>query len=197
MNRERVRGNLYARERRRRMARCARVAIAAVLVIVAGWTECRGQSASENEIKAAFVYNFARFVDWPPESFADAGSPLVVGVVGGDPIGAVLDKALTGKSANGRALTVRRVAIGAEMKACHIVFVCASETGKMQQISEALRGASTVTVADWDRFIERGGMIQLTRENNRVGLLINVGLAERSRLKVSSKLLSLARVVRT
>lgn len=166
-----------------------------VFVLTSSQIEGQPQAASEYEIKAAFLYNFARFVDWPPESFSDAGSPLVVGIVGSDPFGGLLDKALNGKTANGRTLTVRRLSVGQDIRSCHVLFVSSSEARRMEQIADSLRGASVLTVSDMDRFVQLGGIVQLTKDNNRVGLVINAGLAERSRLKLSSKLLSLSKVV--
>ncbi|MEW6126215.1 MAG: YfiR family protein [Acidobacteriota bacterium] len=154
------------------------------------------QSAGEYEIKAAFLYNFAKFVDWPAESFTDAGAPLVVGIVGNDPFGSAIDRLLSGKSANGRPLVVKRLSVGAGLKSCHILFIASSESGRMAQINGAVRGASVLTVGDMESFIQFGGVIQLTREANKVGMVINTDLAERSRLRISSKLLSLAKVVR-
>ncbi|HXG66695.1 MAG TPA: YfiR family protein [Blastocatellia bacterium] len=163
-----------------------------------GISPTRGQtrSANEYEIKAAYLYNFAKFIDWPAEVFPYANAPIVIGVVGDDPFGHVLDQVINGKTVNGRPLTVRRLAAGQDLRACHILFISSSEESRAAQIVGSLQGASVLTVGDMSRFIHLGGMIRFALTGNNVRFEIHVGRAERARLRLSSRLLSVAKVLR-
>jgi hypothetical protein len=156
----------------------------------------RAQSLSEYQVKAAFLYNFAKFVEWPPNLFNDPRDPFVLCVAGDDPFGNLLDGIVLGKTANGHPLAVRRLRREQEARSCQILFVSSSERNRLRPVLKSLRGASVLTVGETDGFAQEGGMINLTLEDNRVHFEINVAAAERAGLKISSKLLSLARVVR-
>jgi len=156
----------------------------------------RAQSVSEYQVKAAFLYNFAKFVEWPPNLFNDPRDPFVLCVAGDDPFGNLLDGIVLGKTANGHPLAVRRLRREREARSCQILFVSSSERNRLRPVLKSLRGASVLTVGETDGFAQEGGMINLTLEDNRVHFEINVAAAERAGLKISSKLLSLARVVR-
>ncbi len=153
------------------------------------------QSSGEYEIKAAFLYNFAKFVEWPAEAFVDPQAPFVLGVVGEDPFGSVLAQTVGGKTVNGRQLMVRRFKHGEDLRGCHILFVSSSEKKHLAQILESLKGSSVLTVGETDRFAQFGGAVNFILEANKVRFEINVDAAARARLKLSSKLLALARIV--
>jgi len=156
----------------------------------------RGQSPpSEYEIKAAFLYNFAKFVDWPPEAFSGPHDPIVLGIVGEDPFGASLDAMVFGKTVNGRGLVVKRISEGPELRSCHILFISASHQKHLARILESLKGSGVLTVGEADRFTESGGAIRFVLDENRVRFEINLDVTARARLKLSSKLLALARRV--
>lgn len=150
----------------------------------------------EYQVKAAFLYNFAKFVAWPPEAFPDPDSILVIGVLGRDPFGAILDRAVQGKTVNGRTLVVRRFPSLADLAPCHILFVSASERGRLKETLEAVRGGSVLTVGEVDDFTRRGGIVNLGVVEGRVHFEINIDAAARAGLTVSSKLLSLSTIVR-
>ncbi len=150
---------------------------------------------TEYEVKAAYLYNFARFVEWPADAAATRDH-LLLGVIGVDPFGAVLDEIVRDRAAPGdRRLVVRRFTSVEEAAHAHILFICSSEEGRLAQILGALDGASVLTVGDLPRFAERGGMVALTVENHKVRFEINVEAVQRTGLKVSSQLLKLARIV--
>jgi hypothetical protein len=167
-----------------------------IAVMASPFLQAHGQGAGEYAVKAAFLYNFAKFVEWPPEAMGSGSSPLVLGVLGDDPFGAAIDQVVAGKTANGRQLVVRRLKWGQDLKQCHILFISSSERKRLAEILGALRGASILTVGDMDQFGQQGGMIQFVIEQNRVRFEINIGAAQQGRLKLSSKLLALARNVR-
>ena len=174
---------------------------------------------SKYETKAGYLLNFAEFVEWPAGAFSNAKSPIVLGVVGKDPFGVELDK-LQGKIVNGRAFEIRRFKGAmefrgeetpgrrqddlpakqakklAEMKSCHILFITSSEKNFLTQTLKPIRGASVLTVGETDSFAREGGIITFVESENNVQLEINLAAAEQARLKISSKLLSLAKVTR-
>jgi hypothetical protein len=152
-------------------------------------------AATEYEIKAAFLYNFAKFVQWPPAAFADPGGPLVIGVLGDDPFGSDLDRIIEGKTANDRPLVIKRSKRLEDLRACHILFVSASESGHLAAMLNSLRTASVLTVGETDQFIPLGGVINFIDRENKVHFVINVEAAQRAGLKISSKLLKVADLV--
>jgi hypothetical protein len=152
-------------------------------------------SPSEYQVKAAYLFNFLKFVEWPSDAFADSLAPIVIGIVGDDPFGSVSPEVVIGKTVQGRDLVIRKYHAGEELRGASILFISASERKRLPQILAGLRGASVLTVSDMDGFLATGGMIQFLSENDRVRFGIDVGATSRARLKVSSKLLTLARTV--
>jgi hypothetical protein len=149
----------------------------------------------EYKVKAAYLFNFLKFVEYPPESFADSLAPIVIGVVGEDPFGSALPQVVIGKTVQGRDLVIHVYRTGEDLRGAHILFIGASERKRLPAILSSLRGSSVLTVSDAAGFLEAGGMIQFLNENGRVRFAINVEATNRAKLKMSSKLLSLARLV--
>lgn len=156
------------------------------------------EAVREHDVKAAFLYNFASFIDWPATAFATPASPLVIGIVGEDPFGPMLDELVAGERVHGRTFEVRRFAGGDRegYEACHILFVSSSEARLWRSIAQRLRGRPVLTVADLPGFTEDGGAIGFTTVG-RVRFTINTSALEAARLTASSKLLRLARVTET
>jgi len=147
-------------------------------------------AADEYRVKAAILYNIARFVEWPSDAFADGVSPVVVCVVGVDPFGAALDDALQGRTVKGRPVAIRRLHdLG---RGCHVVFISYSEQKRVDDILEQLGSTHVLSMSEVDRFTQRGGVIGLTTVGDRVRFDINVSAAERAQLTVSSRLMALA-----
>ena len=111
----------------------------------------------EYQLKAVFLFNFAQFVEWPPEAFPDAQTPLVIGVLGEDPFGAYLDETVRGERVNNRSLVVQRYRRVDEIKTCHILFISRSEADRLEQILVRLKGRNILTVGDAEGFAQRGG----------------------------------------
>ncbi len=153
------------------------------------------EAPTEYQVKAAFLFNFARFVEWPPRAFETASSPIAVCVLGEDPFGESLNRVVDGKTLGDRAMTVRRGKKLRELSGCEILFISASERARLPEILEELRTTPVLTVGEGEDFATRGGEVQFILEDSHVHLLINVDATERAGLKVSSKLLSLAHVV--
>ncbi len=157
----------------------------------------RAQDAqpTEYEVKAAFLYNFARFIEWPADAFDGPQTPLVIGILGEDPFGSALDDIIARKTVRGRAVVVRRLHRDQDLRGCHLLFISASEKKRLPEILLSLRGSTVVTVSEIDRFIYSGGTINLLVENSRVRFEVNLDAAARARAKISAKLLALARGV--
>jgi len=157
---------------------------------------CAGQSPTEYQVKAAYLFNFLKFVEWPDDAAADPPGKWVIGFVGESPVGGELARLVEGKNVLGRDLLVKKFQPADNLRVCNILFISESEKKRLPSILAALRGSSVLTVADMDNFTGSGGMVQLVVEDGRVRLTIDVGATGRARLRVSSKLLSLAQAVK-
>jgi hypothetical protein len=166
------------------------------ILLLASAAKLPAQTAisTEYQIKAVFLYNFARFVDWPAKVFPDSSAPVVIGVLGDDPFGSYLDETVRGEKVNGHALNVQRYRRVSDIKSCQVLFIGRSENGRLDQIVASLRGRSILTVGETDDFTARGGMIRLATENNKVRMRINLEVVKAANLRISSKLLSVAEI---
>ena len=153
------------------------------------------QATKEYEVKAAFLYNFAQFVEWPTDAFVDAQSPIVIGILGDDPFGDSLGAIVRDEKVNNRSLVIQHYQRVGDIKACQILFVSQSESKRLGEILAALKNRSILTVGDADGFAKRGGMIRLVTEKNKIHFRINVETAKAANLSISSKLLKLAEIV--
>ncbi len=149
----------------------------------------------EYQVKAVFLFNFAQFVDWPPAVFSEESAPLAICVLGNDPFGPYLDDIVRGEQVNNRRLTVQRFRTAEEIKGCQVLFVSRSENRQLEKSLALAREMDALTVSDADGFASRGGMIQLTMENGKIRLKINVDAAKALSLTISSKLLRSAEIV--
>jgi YfiR/HmsC-like len=171
-------------------------ASATVLLTLSGQARAEKPDLTEYQVKAAFLFNFVKFVEWPAASFSRADEPLVIGVVGEDPFGDDLDRILRNKSINNRPLKLKRCQNGQNPTGCHLVFISQSEKARMPEIVRSLKGSSVLLVSELEGFLELGGMIRFYLDSNNVRFEINPRSAERAGLKISSKLLGVAKVVR-
>jgi hypothetical protein len=155
-----------------------------------------GQNAlfSEYQIKIAYLFNFAKFVDWPEDAFANSDSPFVLGILGDDPFGSAID-AVKGKTVNGRKLLTNYYKDVRDISACQILFISSSESENLLPILRFLRHSKILVVGDTEGFAEQGGVVNFITQNNKVSFEINIDAANRAGLKISSKLLSLAKIV--
>jgi hypothetical protein len=151
------------------------------------------QEPDEYEVKAAFLYNFTRFVDWP----ASAGGGLFcIGIAGTDPFRGALEEAVKGRTVGGRAIAIKHFKPGDDQAGCEMVFVSTTDPRKMGAILARLRGEAVLTVGDAPGFCASGGTIGFAMQDKKVKLEINPEAARRARLQISSKLLSLASLIR-
>jgi hypothetical protein len=171
-----------------------------VAVVVAGMllsARAHSQVMDEYQVKAAFLYNFAKFVEWPPDAFKTPQDPILVCVLGHNPFGGSLEEAIHGKSIEGRAFAFRQVSDAEEARACQILFVSSSDGRRFRSLAGSLRPAGILTVGETQGFASGGGVINFKLEDGRVRFEINVEAAEHAQLHISSKLLSLAQIVKT
>jgi len=150
------------------------------------------QEATASQVKAAFLYNFAKFVEWPPGAFAAAPAVITLGILEREPLAAAVE-ALQGKEVQGRKLVVKRCRNPEELKKCQIFFASAAEKPGLVEIMGTLKGLPILTVTDEvNDFARLGGIINLTRLDDKIRFHIDVNNAERCGLKISSQLLKLA-----
>lgn len=151
--------------------------------------------ASEYQLKAVFLFNFTKYAEWPATAFSDAQAPFVIGVLGDDPFGASLDEIVQGEKVNGRPLVIHRYnSAKDDLKSCQILFVSQNEAAQLDQIVASLKGRNVLTVGDVDKFTDRGGIICLVMEKNKIRLKINLEAAKAAGLTISSNLLRAAEV---
>ncbi|MEO8370306.1 MAG: YfiR family protein [Candidatus Solibacter sp.] len=148
---------------------------------------------SEYQVKAAYLLNFTRFVAWPATAFADPDVPLTICILGEDPFGATLDRVVEGETVDGHRLAVQRLQRTPASKSCHVLYVAAGE----REQAKLLRGLDheTLTVGEGEGFLRAGGVLAFVLEDRRVRFSINLAAANRSDVKLSSKLLNVARSV--
>jgi len=162
------------------------------LLLASGAGRAQESQPSEYQLKAAFLFNFAKFVEWPPQAFAEPTSPVVIGILGENPFGDDLERTIRGKTVNNRPFAIKPIRSLPEARGCHILFISTSEKTRLPEILESLGTATVLTVGEMERFAETGGMINLVKEADKIRFQINDVAAKNAGLKISSKLLSLA-----
>jgi hypothetical protein len=169
--------------------------ITLVLLISAG-PEASAQTtvSREYQVKAVFLFNFAQFVDWPPEASASPQAPLIIGVLGDDPFDGFLDDTVRGEKLNHRPFVVQRYRRVEDVDGCQVLFISRTNPDQLGHIMAVLKGRSILTVGDTEGFYQGGGIIRFVTEKNRIRFRINVEAAEAAHLVISSKLLRLAEV---
>jgi hypothetical protein len=175
---------------------CPLVKLMLPIILASSWTNAHVFAQSEYQVKAAYLYNFLKFIEWPPEAFKSESAPFVVGIMGDNSFSETIEQTIKGKSIKGRQLEVKRLKWGQGLRICHILYVSSYEQRHLAQILQITKGASILTIGEMDQFTEQGGIINLTMEENKVYFEINLGAAEQSQIKISSKLLALAKNIK-
>lgn len=150
-------------------------------------------AVAEYKVKAAFLFNFAKFVDWPEPN--GGTQSLVIGVVGVDPFGENLDQVVRDKLVGSRSFELRRFASLEQMEPCHILFISSSESSRLDEILKVLDGTATLTVGEDEECLRKGGIIRFFTQANKIRFEINLDAAEYEGLRLSSRLLQVARTV--
>jgi hypothetical protein len=172
------------------------IALVALLAACLLPVSARAEATPEYKLKAAYLFNFARFAKWPTNAFATADSPLVIGVLGDNPFDGELEKLVAGRPVGGRAVVVKQVANFEDAKACQVVFIPASEQANLQRHLETLRGAPVLTIGESPELLDAGGVIRFLIEEKKIRFEINKGQADGAGLQLDSQLLNLAKTVR-
>src|SRR5437016_4691152 len=152
-------------------------------------------ASTEYEVKATFLYNFAKFVDWPAQAVSGSGSVFSI-CLAGDPFEGAFDRVIQGEILDGKPLMARRIAAGDDLQGCQIIYVAPSEAFRSRDIINAAANAPILTVGEADDFIDDGGIVRFVKTAGRIHFQINPDAAQRASLKVSSRLLRLADIVR-
>jgi hypothetical protein len=172
-----------------------RFILAAACIALSGMHARPAAPAGEYQVKAAYLFNFGQFVEWPAAAYASPTAPFVIGILGDDPFGNILDEVVRGESLKGHPLAIRRFRKPDEIADCNILFIGRSEAPRLEGILQALRGRHILTVTDVASTESRTAIIVLLTENNRIRMRINVAEARANDLVISSKLLRPAEVV--
>jgi len=168
-----------------------------ICLTLAFWAAVPGaafqEPPSEYGVKAAFLLNFTKFVDWPADSFEKPDSPITICILGDDPFGRTLDSMLEGESVNGHKLAMQRIQKAPARRSCQVLFISAIEKSRSKVLKDV--GPGVLSVGEYEGFLADGGIMNFVIDNRRVRFDINLAAAERALLRVSSKLLSVARSI--
>lgn len=165
---------------------------AALLMYLLCATALHAQKVSEYQVKAAFVFNFCKFIEWPADVFSAATQPFVIGIVGQDPFGTYLDEIVAGEKIVGHNMSVDRYKSVEEIGDCQILFI--GSPGITAEALNKVKNKSVLTVSDEPEFNNAGGIIRFYTENEMIRLQINIAAAKEAHLEISSKLLRIAKI---
>ena len=168
----------------------------AMLLSVAICTPCRADAPREEQVKAAFIYNFTQFVAWPADAFAGNDASFVIAVMGEDPYSGALEQAMAGKLVNGRPIAIRHFASADRIERCQILIVPASQQAAAPAILAKVQNAPVLTVGDGDSFMAQGGAIRLFLEEGRMRFELAPDIVAAARVAPGAKLMKLARIYR-
>lgn len=177
-----------------RLRHCTWACAAAMMLVAAAATAAPSESELEQKVKAAFLFNFARFTVWPPAKFAAADAPIQFCVLDDDALTVALDSTLRGKTIENRPVSVRLVARSGELRNCHVAYIGPASAERTAVVLDELAGSNTLSVYHGNATLH-GGAIRFFLEDRKVRFEINIGVTSRENLELSSRLLSVASVV--
>ncbi len=149
----------------------------------------------EYQVKTAYLYNFAKFIEWPKGTFVDAEEPIVIGILGEDPFGPLLDEAVRQRQAQGRSLRTERYPSLADLRGCHLLFISNSETKQQEELLSALADSGVVTIGESPNFTRDGGQIRFfVSTDHTIKIEVNPDAAQRAGIFISSRILKIARI---
>jgi len=171
--------------------------------IVAALTWCSALKATETDtpmdyqVKAAFLVNFPKFVDWKAGTFADTNSPIVVGIYGDDNMAGEFERMIEGgRAVEGRPIVLQRITSEQQITNCQVLFIARSERHRTKAVIERTRGSGVLTVGETEDFLEEGGIINMVPRDRKIRLQVNLGEARDAHLNISARLLKVADVVK-
>jgi hypothetical protein len=180
-----------------RIALLALMGAAALAVLTGAYKNFLSATAhSEYEVKAAYLFNFGRFVEWPSDVPASRANEFTICVLGRDPFGISLDSTVAGENIEGKTVVVRRISKVSDATQCHVLFISASEDRQLHQILSTLGKLSILTVSDIANFLQQGGMVEFLIAGQRIRFSVNLAAVREAHLNLSSELLKVAAEVR-
>jgi hypothetical protein len=171
------------------------LAVAGLFMLCPGRIQAESAVSKEYQVKAAFLFNFCRFVEWPSSTFSGPAAPIVIGVLGNDPFGSALDDIVHDETVRGRTLVVRHDLKEEDIQQCHLLYIAKSAKERLTDILAAAAPQAVLIVSDIDQFAHRGGMIGFYLEGKKIRFEINAALAQQHTLKLNAQLLSLGKIV--
>lgn len=181
---------------RRLWRSCVATAVMAVALFGQSGTRAQEAEISEYQVKAAWMLNFARFVEWPAAAFRDTQAPIVVGILGRDPFGKDLEQAFARKVVKGRSFVIRRLTGEADLAGCHVLFIADAERKRTREVLEKVTKLPVLTVGESTEFLEHGGVINFLLKDKSIRFEINLKAAQAAGLKLDANLLKVAVAVR-
>jgi hypothetical protein len=171
------------------------IALGTGLLVLVGHELAYSQAISEDQVKAAYLYNFAKFVEWPQETFPDATTPIHLCVLNDARIGSGVNLIVKDKHISGRSIVVVPIQTAEQGRSCQILFINSAQNGQVEHILKVLQGASVLTVGETTGFVEQGGIVNFVIQDDQVHFQVNHKAATQSRLRMSARLLSVAKLV--
>jgi hypothetical protein len=173
------------------------VTLAAVLLFAEVGLAADSPTSREYQLKAVFLFNFTHFVNWPPTAFPDSHAPFVIGIIGNNPFGSYLDDTVRGEKVDGRPIVIQRYRRPEEIEICQVLFISRSQARELPTILARLNRRGVLTVAEFEGFATRGGMIRFLTDDNKVRFRINLAAAKNVHLTIDSSLLRAAEIAHT
>jgi hypothetical protein len=169
---------------------------AAWMLVATPHLRAQGSKPTDYDVKAAYLYNFGHFIEWPTNATAAKSDNFTVCVLGQDPFGRALDATLAGETIAGKSVIAKRISTPQEASNCQILFMSSAEEARLKQVVEVLNRQAILTVSDMPQFSQRGGMIQFVMEGKKVRFEVNLSAVQQGGLTLSSELLKVAAAVR-
>lgn len=166
-----------------------------LFILLGAWWQAGAADVDEYTVKAAYLYNFAKFVEWPAEAFRGPADPVSICVLGQNPFGRKLREAIDGKLVGGRSFALSHIQDVGRAAGCHMVFVASSERDRFSAILEDVKGGGILTVGDTPGFAKQGGVVNFKVAGGAVKMEVNLPAARQKNLQISAKLLALAQIV--
>jgi uncharacterized protein DUF4154 len=171
------------------------ILVTLISVFTTSHVAAEGNASSEYAVKAAFLFHFAQFAEWPPTAFKDANAPLTFCTLGEDEFHGALDQSINGKTIENRPLRVQHLKQFQEVEGCQVIFIGADDKKRVPALLASLKDSPILTVGETEHFAQEGGMIGFSLEENKIRFEINLGSVEHAKLKLSARLLALAKTV--
>ena len=164
-----------------------------ILILTAFTSHAQKRAAAEYKVKAAFLYNFTKFIDWPETAFKNSDDPFIIGIIGDDPFGAYLDETVEGEKIGTHPIKVKRFREIRNVSGCHMLYINSNDQEWVGNVLSYAAGKNILTVGDAASFNKWGGIIRFYNEENKIRLEINLNRYKEAQLNISSKLLSVAK----